>query len=525
MGIIKTKDGFIIEDTHWFGGLAPGFHLVDQGSGPGVNNLKFGPEGSYANSKGVNPFANFGPITPGSELTDLTNVSDISNNISAALVSDVSGAQKAYALEAGTKLHEITYTTNTITSAGGFPHTITAHGGHSTVVGSDLAFYDIGGTKYVFYSWNDSTDGDVGRLNLGGSTFDDDFMSTVPANAAALGTGPHILVPAENGFMYITSLNSIHKFDGTTGANGTLTASVIDLPLGWEIVDAISYRGFLWIGAVYLKGVGNAVQRDVAIYVWNFSSTSSFADIIYIDAIDFIAFDIDNSKLDCFTISKDHRCDLRRYTGKEFTLLEQYSIDHRPNNKHSITKYRGMKVWLAQNETLTDDTIQVISYGKPHPNFSVGSAKPFAFASKEDGSAFFETISGAYYLGTRVSSGGNYKLSRISGTFGSAELYSRVYELPANSQIDWVNIFFEPISGSITKDLTMKLYKNQSASSFKTLTIDGNVDTANVSRGFKHFDLSTRMMQAYQYEIEFPNTTDYKVTRVQAKFSLTEQET
>ena len=88
-----------------------------------------------------------------------------------------------------------------------------------------MIIYTESSNFYVFYSWNDNASGDVGRLDAGGTTFDDDYMSTIPTGGATLGRFPHPLWEGSNGILYIGDGASIHKFDGLSSTFG---ASAID---------------------------------------------------------------------------------------------------------------------------------------------------------------------------------------------------------------------------------------------------------------------------------------------------------
>ena len=173
--------GQIIWSTEDFIGLLSGY-----GSG---NYPKVGKGASHQVS--INPFRESTPgiLAPGFPTTALTNAAaQVSAVIKNAAVDRLSAQPNAWLIEA-TKIHQIAGSAGvigtTISVTDPFPYTIefqAAHGAHTTMVAEDIIFFNISGTGYILYSYNDNTDGDVGRVILapaaGGADFDDDWFST-----------------------------------------------------------------------------------------------------------------------------------------------------------------------------------------------------------------------------------------------------------------------------------------------------------------------------------------------------------
>jgi hypothetical protein len=219
-----SKEGNLIkvrmDRSDFLKGLLPDFS----------QNFAFREGDGLSVSAGVNPWRSIGYLEPGFNATDVTNMASITDNAIIRNIATPNTGEFAYGIENSTKLHQLTSNTGAVNAT---PHTITAHGGHTGVEGSDVVAYSIGGTEYIFYSWNDDTDGDVGRYNLGTWTtagnFDDDYMSTVPTGAAALTSGvPHPMIVGSDDILYIGNGSEIVAYDGPNDTAATLAFKVPD---------------------------------------------------------------------------------------------------------------------------------------------------------------------------------------------------------------------------------------------------------------------------------------------------------
>ncbi len=192
-----TKNKIIFDSTDFLSGLHPQ-------STVGAPIL-FNGSDSMSN---FNPMRQFGYASVGQNPTDVTNVSVI-DGVQLNMANDEAN-QNGYSA-GGTKLHKFALLTGALTNDVNFPHAVTG----STM--SDVVKYRISGVDYIFYSWNDSTDGDVGRLTISGPTFDDDYMSTVPTGAAVLDKDfSHPLIVGDDDNLYIGDGSNLSRFDGTT---------------------------------------------------------------------------------------------------------------------------------------------------------------------------------------------------------------------------------------------------------------------------------------------------------------------
>lgn len=246
----------------WYAGLLPTHGST--GTGSRIGN-------GFNDTTAIDPFRSPGYLSPGYLPADATNVSIVD----AVLKNGVSDGNKAYIMSAGTKLHELTISTNTLTTPTTFPHTITAHGGHSTVVGEDVAIYYLDGTKYLFYSWNDNTDGDIGRYDMS-ATFYDDYMSTAATGGAVLDKDyPHPMIVGDDNILYIGDGPNLASLQGTTAA-GIFNASALDLPTGYVITSFAKTSDYLVIYAYKNTSVSGSsyLRSEATAFFWDYVSVS-----------------------------------------------------------------------------------------------------------------------------------------------------------------------------------------------------------------------------------------------------------
>lgn len=297
---------------------------------------------TIADATAFNPLRPFGIAAPGLKPTAVTNVSTVTGRIVSGVPKYVSGSALAKAILLGDdgKVQELTFLTKTITNSGGtFPYSI-SHGGHSTVVGEDIVTYSVGSTRYAFYSFRDATDWDVGRYDFS-TTFDDDYMSTVPATplAAPYLTGgkdyPHPMFVGADDVLYIGDRNFLHAFDGQVGASGTFYAAVLTLPQGYVITSFARTENFLVIFG-YRE---DRSSSDGSVYG---EATAFFWDYLSLDPTKVIDLD-DNyvnggftwkGTVGCFTTGRpseywagsgdNKKSDLRLFNGTEFESVATY---------------------------------------------------------------------------------------------------------------------------------------------------------------------------------------------------------
>lgn len=224
----------------------------------------------FSLARNLDPFRDPGYLSPGYDPANLTDVSVID----AILKNAVMNGDTGYAPSANAKLHSFDVIANEITNDGTFPHTVSAHSGHSSVVCEDVVLYKLNGTPYLFYSWNDNTDGDIGRYDLS-STFDDDYVSTIATSGAVLQTTyPHPMIVGDDNILYIADGSDLASLQGTTSV-GIFNPSALDLPEDYVITSFSKTPNFLVLIAHRVSGSGTSYNKtDAKAFFWDYVSAS-----------------------------------------------------------------------------------------------------------------------------------------------------------------------------------------------------------------------------------------------------------
>lgn len=165
----------------------------------------------------------------------------------------------------GTRIHRISIN-DTVHNGATWPHTI-SHTGYSSISGEDIAYY----RGYLYYPFIHSTNGDIGKCNTGGTSFDDDWGTHEPAGKGSLSaTDAHPTCAAGNDILYIGNGSYVSSYDGTID---TLTLQVLDLPSNTKIVDLAWAQNRLWI-ATNTPNLTGSNKNYGSIYVWDGNETS-----------------------------------------------------------------------------------------------------------------------------------------------------------------------------------------------------------------------------------------------------------
>lgn len=268
--ISSSKEGAVI--TYSAEDFIQGLSINGAFNGPSFTSPAIGKGAEQI--RNVNPFTSYGVLQPG---RGATNVTGNSNLLGVVNSGTVQGSSFAYLLDGGGRISQYNYTNQTITAAGAITHTITG----TSPIGQDVLVYkhNISSTPgySVFYSYYNNSQWNVGAyLNL--VTMTDTYMSTVPATPLANAdsqatnqlTAPHCLEVGSDDILYIGSGNYVHAYDGGTGADGTFTARVLTLPLGFTIVGLRKYQDILEIAGNYNTDSTNNIGGQALIYQWNY---------------------------------------------------------------------------------------------------------------------------------------------------------------------------------------------------------------------------------------------------------------
>jgi hypothetical protein len=405
-----------------FDGLAPGFWKntnLTQGNKEHASDLQ--------NVDLIDPNV----LTQGPGLVALTNNTSITTLIKG--IQKVSIVGVLVCGVGGNKLYE--FSSSSITNTGVWPHTIDK----ATVTGEDGEDVCYLNT-YLYYSYNHSGGaGDIGRYD-GATTFDDDYMSTVPTGATTLVGGvPHQMIVGGDNNIYITNGKYIAKYT----AAAVFTDQVLDFPDETVTTSLCFEHNKLYIAA-RRPNPTTATYIESSIYEWDCISSSwsyqirvpgKIGAIFSKNGVVYLFYqDITSTggfKLAC--VNGNQIRDLVSYTG---SLPEYYQV----------IDYENHLLWLSSGE--------VWAWGAAANDLPV---KLFQYA--DAGYATAGGITTAF--GTPIIAsytGSTYQLAKFSGYDVNAYWRSILFDVNSalnTSIMDRIVVITEPLSTGARMDVTV----------------------------------------------------------------------
>ena len=338
--------------------------LINNFTGGKAGSQFVGPANSYYNAQGLTADLELGRLIPG---WNLNNISDSGSNTELDLI--VSFAidslnQVAYGVSSGGKLHKITGlpVAPVLVADATWAQTIGAgtdnHDAHSTFVGSHaIIWYEKAASLNRFlYSYNDTTDGDVGQCVLSSGALNDDWFSTLTGGAVLDKSFIHPLFVWKNdGRCYIgdgATIRYVYDDAGTTKASSNATV----IPPGWEITSFFDAGNYLGICAWY-KG-STTVPNQCAVFLWDGVSSQ---------AID--SKTIDDGKIYASIVRKnipyiftgDKFNGLRTFDGQDILRFQDDAdtVYGAPADQNAVDTYSKGIVWMLK----LGSAIQINTYG------------------------------------------------------------------------------------------------------------------------------------------------------------------
>ena len=462
----KTKDnpggGVIIWSMEDFIGLVSGY---------GASNYpKIGKGASH--QVAINPFreATPGVLAPGFTTAALTGTA--MGTVFSVAVDRSSAQPNAWLIEA-TKIHQIAGAAGeigtAISSTAPFPFSIlggtdsggsgTDHSTHTTPVGEDIIYFNISGTGYIFYSYNDNTDGDVGQVPLAptqASDFIENYLTRQGTTAAVLNKSyPHPMIVGDDQVLYIADGRTLKWITdaGVYGSNATI------VPRDYTIKCFTKTGQQLVIFAERVKGAGaaNTARGDCIALFWDYSSQS--ADYIYqLNDNEVSAAFNWNGIIGCFTTGRPnemanigYRSKLQIFEGGRF--VTKFRFSEATPSFGGVEVHTGMLFWNSAGT--------IYSLGSPYEDFPQVVNKIAAMAGSSNG--FVKSLNGTdLYVssGAAASNANNERIANGSTYYATSAWRGLTAEpiFPAHMQgkVDYVEIgFFGSASGGRTMDLSI----------------------------------------------------------------------
>ena len=485
---IVTKNKIIFGKTDWLSGLAAHQQSTSQN-----DEYVSAANTSLIRTVSMNPYRNYdGYASPGFQGSDATNASAIT----AALKRIVVHGSNGYASSGNARLHQITASSGAIINAGDFPHTVDH--AHTNEVLEDVIVYstNISSTRTarLFYSFNDDTDADVGTFDFS-STFDDNFMSTIPSGGAVLTNGiPHPMVVGADDILYIANGNVLASLDGATGANGTFTAAALTLPVDQQIVSFARIKPRTLVIFTYRSGVSSNFRGESTAWFWDYISADPYESIDLNDNRVGAAFEFQGT-IGCFTKGRANQAfttnsgKLKLWNGSIFETVKIFTDD--------IPDFGGV-----------DTTEDVIVWNSEGKIYSYGNVFKFPTAMQYIADGDGTTNGACFHLANNI-----FGVSSGTSTSGGFNLFQSGYDPTAEAQTISVRPDFgNKQFGKITYIKTKFAEINSSTSNVGldlNIVSDSNQTTTTVFADVRGIVVNTTV----------PSTNQSTMTRVDTKDS------
>lgn len=322
---------------------------------------------------------------------------------------------------------------------------------------NSLIIYKTGSTPYLFYTYGlnvaaDANDGgDIGRYDLT-STFDDDFMSTSPTNAAKLKKCRHPLLEW-NTMLWIGNGRHLAKYDGSATTHGTLYATQLDLGYGWEITGFFPTNNYLAIVARKASAGGSeAFNTYNRVFFYDGTSTNY---TYFIELSENLVESILNHNGDIILVGngRNPSANLMRINdnGNDILLsLKHYlngtQLDFYGGTPHTMTPTRDGIFFTAGTVGAV-----LFHYGRNKSSENKVLTMPAVISStNNDVVTAARMISGnLLYIGWKKNSGTVYYISKIrlaGDTFATANYKHSYTDMGQKVFINYIKYYFKPLA-------------------------------------------------------------------------------
>lgn len=410
-------------------------------------------EGAYSQSNSVSLFrlGKVGHIAPGETFTALSDASTRVNGL--PLNGVVASNREAFVYIDTARVVQFGLADLVIDAhrqvalAGG-------HAAHTTLSGTDcdVFAYKNATDEYILYSWNDNTDGDIGRMLKDGSSPDDDWASTVliPSNGTTLTAGfPHKIALGPDNCIYITNGQYLayHQPNSTT-----INYQKLDLGFGWVATDLDVDGNYLIISAY--KATLNTTSYsagEAKVFYWD-TIKSSYNFPIDLQDNYVSALQVNNGTVYAFTYGRNLTAKVKVRNGSVFD-----------------TVFESVQIGVAPRQGATDVFQNMIHYGTVGSIHAVdGDAFHFRTSATTNGSTIPDDIGmvknlsqNILFVGRRTSS--TYSIVKIDyvGYHINADFRTRLYPTPYKSNIDKIIVYFSQFgTGASVRFSLFKDYKD-----------------------------------------------------------------
>jgi hypothetical protein len=397
----------------------------------------------------------------------------------------------------------------------------------------DMEIYMVNGVRKLFVSYIDNADTlelAISNLPYDDTTDNETFTATCAGTAIGGNSagGDIILLASENGLLYIFNENQVHKFDGTAatgGTNGTMTGNVLLFPTGYRIVDAIEFRGSMFIGLHNYTGDTRSEnftftltgQPFCGVYVWDRSSVlASNRDFYHIQGairIDKI-FVNPRGELMALITNTDGMAEVRKFNGSAFDVVQRVGYNAHPVARDGVVNMSQLVAWGGKDGHL-------YAYGPSIPgdrdalydllSITVGTNNSMVLIPAIGTSSAAPALYASYLSSGLSPLLVRWKLFQTTGQSGAgvstpatANVYFPVNYLPQMSTIKHIDLYtYRGDATGTTSVGTLNIYLNNNSTAWaqKTITKD------DIARGYIRIEVNKPFVNSIQLGLSFAGST------------------
>lgn len=457
------------------------------------------PPGYYSRSFAINPFRHgrIGQIAPGETFTALTDGSTRVTGL--PLNGIVASTGEAFCILDNSRI--VQFGTDDVIDANYDVTLAAAHSAHTTLTGknstgqpvSDVIGYKNATNEYILYSWDDNTDGDVGRMIKDGTSQDDDFLSTASGGAVLTKGVPHMMKTGPDGNVYILNGQYVIRL---TVATSVVEMTALNLGVGFVATSLELSGNFLVIVGYQATGYISTFSKGES-KAWFWDTTSPFYNQIYDLKDNYVSSVFAGDFLYAFTQGRNNSTKVKIFNGSRFEdIFESPQIGNAP--RHGGVELFNRRIVFSRTG---DSGLHTIDGRAFHQ-------QTFVSTDGDGGSTDVGMVKnlsqGTLYVGRSIS--GTYGIVKLntSGYAKSAEFIDSIRSLPYKSNIYKIIIYFSTFGTDAS--VWVSLFKDYASIGIggaddllnKTLTntVYGNV--SSISIPVKNaFDVNSFLLHLY----------------------------
>lgn len=470
-------------------------YTIDNFMGGIAPSDRMGGEGTYAVGDYIDPFREPGYLLPGFSPSSIKD-SDTANFDNSVIRKIVPSwfANAAFIIDSGDKIHTSTLNNDVFTVADNTVSAAGTHssGGHTSFKLRDFIVYNLNGTDFGFYSYNDSADGDIGRTDLSG-TYDDDYFSSTVTSASVLTNNiPHPMVLFENDQkLYIGNGRDVISM--TSDSTPTADMTALQLPQGWLITHFTQTENYIVIGAVQdtanggIDDITTQRPRRLATFWWD-GVSSGWNRFFSIN--DWLLNGLYNLDGTIFALTGDANGGgvLRIFDGSGFKKIRE--IKDSSDNKLSffgsdisdvlpqiMNTYRN-RIILGSVANSTSDLGGLYAYGKFSEGFNSGLYLiGNAGGSHNIISAVAQIEEDKIYVGANDASNNKTSIIKLDSNFDTNATWKSLWvEAPQTIRVNYIKFHFKTLAAN--QNATVQIETNYGNNTFTLGTITNSSDGA-----------------------------------------------